>query len=201
VELDSGDAAVDYMLRPGSASVKPTLTVSVFWGSARVRAGEQSPLRELSAFERLGLEGTASFAWAEKGIVDDETLAYWNAHNFAGGLPLVRPGLAEAEAEESKEIPFTLPDTSVFRQTNRTKNVMIGTSLVFSLAGLGLGGAGFWNLQQENYDMSRIFLISGVAVSGFGIISLLGALVVNPPSDADINAQLNARAGAPALLP
>jgi hypothetical protein len=197
VELDAGDAAADYMLRPGSAAVKPFLTVSVFGGSARVRTGEQTPLYELGAFERLGLEGTSSFAWTEKGIVDDETLAYWNAHNFAGAPLLVRPGLAEA-AEQSREIPFTLPDTSVFRSVNRTKNIMITTGLVFSLAGLGLGGAGFWYLEQENYDMARMFLISGAAVSGFGILSLLGSLVVNPPSDAELNARaLNAQA----LLP
>ncbi|MDR1178265.1 MAG: FecR family protein [Spirochaetaceae bacterium] len=198
VELDSGDAAADYMLRPGSASAKPFLTVSVFGGNARIRAGDQSPFHELAAFERLGLEETSSFAWAERGIVDDETLAYWNAHNFLGGPPLVRPGtvVAEPESEQSRQIPFTLPDTSVFRQTNRMKNVMTATGLVFSLAGLGLNGAGFWHLEWENYDTARMFLISGAAVSGFGILSLIGSLMTNPPSDAALNA-----ANAPAVRP
>jgi hypothetical protein len=186
VELDSGDAAADYLLRPESASARPFLTVSVFEGSARVRAGEQSPFHELAAFEKLGLEETSSFAWAERGVVGDDTLAYWNAHNFLNAPLLVRPGTAAAsdEPEQPEEIPFTLPDTSVFRRTNRTKNIMTATGLVFSLAGLGLGGAGFWHLEQGNYDMTRIFLISGAAVSGFGILSLIGSLAVNPPSDA-----------------
>lgn len=198
VELDSGDAAADYTLHPGSASAKPFLMVSVFGGNARIRAGEQSPFHELAAFERLGLEETSSFAWAERGIVDDETLAYWNAHNFLNGPPLVRPGtvVAGPDSEESRQIPFTLPDTSVFRRANRTKNVMIVTGIVFSLAGLGLNGAGFCHLEWENYDTARMFLISGAAVSGFGILSLFGALMVNPPSDAALNA-----ANTPAVRP
>ncbi|MDR0388870.1 MAG: FecR family protein [Spirochaetaceae bacterium] len=186
VEFDSGDGAVDYILRPGSAL--PVFAVSMFEGTAHVRAGRQSPLHELAAFEKVGLEETTSYAWVERGIVDDETLAYWNAHNFKDAPPLVRPGLAVTVPEQPKEIPFTLPDTSVFRRPNRMKNVMITTGVVFSLAGLGLNGAGFWHLDREDYDMARIFMISGAAVSGFGILTLLGALAINPPSDAALNA-------------
>jgi hypothetical protein len=113
-------------------------------------------------------------------MVDDETLAYWNIHNFSGASPLTRA--APDQAVPVQEIPFTLPDTSVFRQANRVKNVMITTGIVFSLAGLGLGGAGFWHLEQEHYDTTRMFLISGAAVSGFGLLSLFGSLAVNPPS-------------------
>jgi hypothetical protein len=178
VEMAGGDAAIDYILTPGSPSGKPAFLVSVFSGSIRVRTQGPVPLQEINAFETLRFEETPSFAWAEKGLVDDESLAYWNTHNFSDGGTLARPGVEPVrEAEEQvREIPFTLPDTRILTRDDRIRRAALGTGILFSLAGLALQGAGFWHHENGNDDMTRMFMTGGGIFSGFGVLSLFGAL-------------------------
>jgi hypothetical protein len=178
VEMAAGDAALDYVLRPGSPSGRPAFQVSVFSGGIRVHTQGPVPLHELSAFENLRLEETPSFTWTEKGLVDDESLAYWNIHNFSGAEALVRPGVELVrEAPPPAEIPLGLPSAGIAGQRNRIRRAALGTGIAFSLAGLALQGAGFWQHEEGNFDMTRMLMIGGGVFSAFGALSLFGALL------------------------
>ncbi|QQO10893.1 hypothetical protein [Breznakiella homolactica] len=189
-EIGSGDAGVDYTLRPGTSgaapSMNPILEVSVFSGEVRVIPGASLSITPftVSAYEGISLETSGSFSYVQRYFLDNSIIAYWNLHGFSNVPPIAaaaEPGSVTPETPSVSEIRYVPPDYTPYMKANKAKNLGIGAGILFSVAGLTLQGFGLHYLTDGQYNNAELCFIGGTASMGVGLISLISSIITNPP--------------------
>ncbi|MDR2662688.1 MAG: hypothetical protein LBC31_06790 [Treponema sp.] len=184
----NGDAALDFVTRPGQT--QPALAIHCFRGQGELTPLVQTGSADISKLpikngETLRMEYHIPFSYVERKALDQEALAYWTAHQFAGSAPLAMPGveLAQAPVTEIVKTPadaivYEPPAFSAGEDARKIKNGYIITGLLLVSAGAAMQGYSFFgNPGPELRD--RLFY-GGYGPLGLGAVFLFGAAAYNP---------------------
>lgn len=142
--------------------------------------------------EVASLDPSFTVPLVERRSMDAELLRFWSENDFKGSTPLPPPetptlqslalATAPVGAPAELEIRYIPPDYAPYLRVNRAKNGAIAASALFSLIGVVFQGAGLAYSVTGEYGLSRDLMVTGVIPLGLGIVTMISALVINPPS-------------------
>jgi hypothetical protein len=191
----------------GSAELIPLARPAPGIRAGRTRSGYVSDLPVIPLGEH---ESLTMGAKTDRQSLEPEILAYWNQHNFKGHPPLTVPAptgfpalpvshplptppppalsLSNFPDSSSFAVPPALPPPALslegenpFVQARAKQTaLMIGT--IFTAAGTAVEAVGYWLRYRDQADLGDTVMLYGFIPSGLGLISLIVALVIDPPS-------------------
>jgi hypothetical protein len=184
VTIRDGDAAIDYVTRPGVT--QPILTIHCFKGQGElvplVQTGADISELPIRANETLALEYRIPFSYVERKPLDSQALSYWEKNQFTASAPLDMPvtdlhRASQETAESGNEtITYELP---VLDAKGRALKIgYIVTGLLFFAAGAVLQGYGHFG--NQNPTTKDMFFYGGYGAIGLGTAFLLSAAIYNP---------------------
>jgi hypothetical protein len=195
-DIVEGDIALDYMVLPDGGG-RPVPRASSFSGSAellplarpapgmsahRTRSGYVSDLPAIPLGEH---ESLIMGEKTERQSLGQEILAYWNQHNFRGHPPLAVPrsklpasSLAAPPPRES--LSLSLEEENPFVKA-RAKQTALVVGTIFTAAGTAVEAFGYWLKHRDQTDAGDTVMLYGFIPAGLGLISLITALIIDPP--------------------
>jgi hypothetical protein len=180
--LRNSDAALDFVTRPGQT--QPVLTIHCFRGQGELTPLAQTGSTDTSKLpirngETLRMEYHIPFSYVERKALDQEALAYWTTHQFAGSAPLAMPGieLVQAPAAQAGEAPADTivyaPPVSSGGRERKIKNGYIITGLLLITAGAAMQGYSFSG--NAGPELRDGLFYGGYGPLGLGAVFLFGA--------------------------
>ena len=171
----------------GEVAVLPVSEDGVFAAGGVFAA--DTPVVTVGRDQVVSVESVGKTPLVERAQLDAETIKYWKQNDFKGETPVAAPQSLPLTDEKVAEAPrmetvikYIPPDYKPYVAANRAKNSAVGAAIVFTVLGLALQSVGIVASEYGDTETGRNLMFSGGIPIGFGVVALVSALSVHPPS-------------------